>query len=258
MKFGICAPVDSSKDIKETGWDFVEEHVQNLLQGSTPGPDWKGAEKAKGSALPVLAANCLVPATLKITGPEANLDKLTDYMSVVVQRAASVGMKTLVFGSGGARNVPDGFDREKARRQILDFARMAANFGKRFGVTIVAEPLNRGECNIINSVGEAMTYVKELDHPNFQCLLDTYHFWLEDEPLDNVRAAMPWLRHVHISDKTRVPPGESGANDDYKSVFRVLKEGKYPGLISVEAGGFDIPTMGKRVLAFVKKNWNEA
>ena len=84
-----------------------------------------------------------------------------------------------------------------------------------------------------------------------------------ERPLDEVglvqaRKLTDWLRHVHISDKTRVPPGESGANDDYKSVFRVLKEGKYPGLISVEAGGFDIPTMGKRVLEFVKKQWNEA
>jgi sugar phosphate isomerase/epimerase len=221
--------------------------------------EWKGLERAKKSALPIPAANSLVPGTLKITGPEADLTKLRDYMTRVIGRAGKVGIKSLVFGSGGARNVPDGFDRNKARQQVLEFLRMAAPIAKEHGVTLVCEPLNRKECNILNTVDEAMTYVKEVNHPNFQCLVDSFHFWIDDEPLANLERAMPWIRHVHVADKDgRVPPGESKFAD-YRPFFRVLKKGGYDGRISVEALGFDdVAGVSPRVLTFLKEQWVEA
>ena len=196
------------------------------------------------------AANALLPPTLKVVGPEPIPTKLRDYVAIVMRRAAAVGMKTIVFGSGAARTVPEGFDRAKARQQILDFAAVLADLAARHGVTVVAEPLNRGECNIINSVAEAMEYVKELNHPNFRCLVDSYHLWLEDEPLENLRQAMPWIRHVHLADtENRVPPGESGRHD-YRPLFRVLKEGGYDRRIAIEPTGFtDVAGAGPRVLA---------
>jgi sugar phosphate isomerase/epimerase len=177
----------------------------------------------------------------------------------VISRAARTGTTVLVFGSAGARNVPDGFDRAKAREQILAFDRMSAEVAGKHGVTIVAEHLNRGESNIVNSVSEAMDYVRAVNHPNFQCLVDSYHFWLENEPLENLRDAMPWIRHVHLADKDgRVAPGES-KKSDYRPFFRVLKDANYAGLISVEAPPFtNFESDGARVLEFIKTQWNEA
>jgi D-psicose/D-tagatose/L-ribulose 3-epimerase len=104
-----------------------------------------------------------------------------------------------------------------------------------------------------------MTYVHEVNHPNIQCLLDTWHLWYENEPLEHVRVAMPWIKHVHLADlEGRVAPGESGKSD-YRPVFRVLKECHYGGTISVEALKFDDYTgVGARVLKFVKRQWDEA
>src|SRR5438105_10246934 len=169
MKFGICTPVANAQTVKDAGWDFVEECVQTFFHGELSDEQWQRPQPA---ALPVLAANMLVPGSLKITGPAADLQKLRPYMSNVVSRAAQCGTNMLVFGSGGARNVPDGFDRERARQQIVDFAKMSAGLAAQHDVTLVAEPLNRGECNIINSVPEAMQYVRAVNHPNFQCLVD--------------------------------------------------------------------------------------
>ena len=56
---------------------------------------------------------------------------------------------------------------------------MSVEIAASHGVLIVAEPLNRGECNIINTVAEAMEYVQAVNHPNFNCLVDSYHLWLE-------------------------------------------------------------------------------
>jgi sugar phosphate isomerase/epimerase len=259
MRFGICSKVQRAGELRSAGADFIEENIQAFLQGLLPDPEWQGAEIARGSALPIFAANSLVPADLKIVGPSVDFEKLQVYIAKVVSRAQKVGMKILVFGSGGARNIPDGFDRERAQVQIVAFCKMAAELCGRAGITLVAEPLNRGESNIINTVAEAMTYVKSVNNKNFQCLFDTYHFWVENEPLENLERAMPWIRHVHVADKDgRVAPGESGTAD-YRPVFRILKRAKYDGAVSVEALDFnDFESVGKRVIAFLHRQWDEA
>ena len=167
-------------------------------------------------------------------------------------------IQRLVFGSGVAQNIPEGWDRRARCNKLFDFGRTSAELAAAHGITIVLEPLNRGECNVINSVGEAMEYVRAVDHPNFQCLVDSYHFWLEEEPLEHLTAAMPWIKHVHVADKAgRVPPGESKFSD-YRPLFGVLKRGNYDGRISIECLGFDAAVMGGRVLAFLQQQWREA
>lgn len=259
MKFGICTTCVDSAAAKAAGWDYIEESVRGLLHGELPDDQWEGAKVAAGSVLPIPAGNLLVPGSMKIVGPAVDEPALRQYMERVMRRAGRVGMKTVVFGSGGAREVPEGFDREEAEKQIIRFVRYSAELARRHGVTIVAEPLNTGECNIMTSVPEAMRYVKEVDHPNFLCLVDSYHFWLEHESLDDLRKAMPWIAHVHVADvKGRVAPGESGESD-YQPFFRVLKNNGYDGCISVEALGFNVACdAGERVLKYIRKQWEEA
>lgn len=254
MQFGICTTVENSPAVKAAGWDFVEERVDLLIQGLVPDSQWNGAQRASKCVLPLPAANVLVQPVVKLTGPDASIDTIRSYMTTVLDRCHKIGIKTLVFGSGGARRVPDGFDQAQARRQILEFLRLIAPMLQQRGIMLVIEHLNRNETNIILSVEEAMTYVRELNHPNIRCLLDTYHFWLNQERMDSIAPALPWLKHVHVSDVDRHPP----KNGDYRSIFSILKKGGYEGPISVEAINFDIEQDGKRVLAFLKDEWSKA
>jgi sugar phosphate isomerase/epimerase len=259
VKFGYCTGSANAQRFKDGGWDYVEENIQGMLQGTLPEAQWTGAERVKACPLPIIAGNSMVPATHKITGPAVDLDALKAYMVNTMLRAKQVGMKTLVFGSGGARNYPDGFDRNKAKDQILAFLQMAAQLAEQAGVTIVCEPLNKKESNIITSVAEGMEYVKALNHPNFQCLVDSYHFWVEKEPLKNLEAAMPWIKHVHLADEHgRTAPGLSG-QADYKPFFKVLKSAGYAGGVSVEATD-NGKTVGREaeILKYVKDNWEAA
>jgi sugar phosphate isomerase/epimerase len=259
MQIGICTSTENSASVRAAGFDYVEDSVQGLLQGLTPDVEWSGARRIASTDVPVRACNMLVPGSLKITGPDVDRDALKRYMQAVLRRADQLDIRTLVFGSGGARNVPEGFDREQARQQITTFVRDFVADAQRHNVTVVLEPLNRKECNIINSVAEAMTYVQAVNHPNFQCLLDTYHFWLEDEPLENLRKYVQSIRHVHLADKEgRVAPGLSG-KDDYKPVFRILKQAGYTGRISFE--GSPIPEFSKTapaVVEYIRRQWIDA
>jgi sugar phosphate isomerase/epimerase len=188
-----------------------------------------------------------------------DFEAVRKYMTHVMRRAGQIGMKTLVFGSAGSRNVPEGFDRGTAREQIMQFLVLSARLAGMHGVTLVVEPLNRGEANIINSVGEAMSYVRAVNSSHVQCLVDSYHFWLDGDSLDDLKAAMPWIRHVHVADKEgRVPPGESGKSD-YRPFFNVIKQGGYNSRVSIETPGYgDYKSTASRVLSFLRRQWQEA
>ena len=259
MKFGVCAKTDAAPTLKEAGYDYVEVGVQAVFQGTLSDDQFPGLGELEASPLPAPAANMLVPGDLKIVGPDADLEALTVYMKHVVERAGKAGTNVLVFGSGAARNVPDDVDRTKARDQVTAFLHAAAPLAQQAGVTIVIEPLNRDECNILNSVGESMEYVRDVNHPGLQCLVDSYHFWLEDEPLSNLEDAMASIKHVHVADKEgRVAPGESGKSD-YVPFFKVLKEGGYDRLISIEGRvALDDVEALKRHKAYLDEAWAKA
>src|SRR4051794_4457938 len=106
MRFGICTTIEKSAAARDAGWDYIEESVQGLLQGLESDERWTGPQRAKAAPLPILAANMLVPAALKITGPDVDVEQLSAYMREVLRRADQMNIRTLVFGSGGARNVP--------------------------------------------------------------------------------------------------------------------------------------------------------
>lgn len=78
--------------------------------------------------------------------------------------------------------------------------RVRARAGGCGGGVLVLEPLCRRECNIINTVAEAMSYVQSVNDAHFPRLLNTYHFWMAEESVDHVRAAVPWIKHVHVAD----------------------------------------------------------
>jgi sugar phosphate isomerase/epimerase len=256
MQLGVCSPLDRAAIVRSAGWDYVEAGVPELLQGTVVDDAvWTGERLMRESPLPIRSAYLLVPAAMKIVGPAADLAASAAYLERVVRRAAKLNVRVLGFGSGGARSVPDGFDRDRAMAQLLDFARVAARLADAAGVVIAMEPLNRPECNFINTIAEVAEIVRAVNSPAFRALLDTYHLWRESEPLENVAAAAPLVAHVHVADlENRTPPGESKTSD-YRPIFRLLKQSGYDGLMSVESKTFDADS-GARSLTFLKGQWN--
>lgn len=261
MKLGVCTSVSNAAAVKAAGFDYVEDSAQGLLHAhDQTDAEWKGEQLASGAALPVPAVNLMVPASHKITGPDADPAKLQAYMKTLLTRAKKVGIQTIVFGSGGARQVPEGFDRERAYAQIVAFLKAAAPVAAENGVTIVIEPLNKTECNILNGIVESCEVAKRVGHPNVKLLWDTYHFWMDGQEMRELTETIKTglVHHVHLADKEgRVGPGRSGKND-YKPVFKVLKGGGYDGMVSIEAPPFDLANEGRAVAEYVRSEWAKA
>jgi sugar phosphate isomerase/epimerase len=232
--------------------------VQTLTQPAVPDEQWNGLEVARSSPVPILAGNVLLPGALRVTGPDVDHEVQKTYLIRLMSRAGLCGLKTIVFGSGAARKIPDDFSHDLAWHQVIGFSKLAAEAAEANGITVVAEPLNRGESNVLNSVDEGARLVEAVGHPNFKLLVDSYHFWLEDDSLMELKRRMPMIRHVHVADKVgRVFPGESGVAD-YRPFFAVIKAGGYDGPVSIEALGGDFRVVGKRSLEYLRQQWQSA
>jgi sugar phosphate isomerase/epimerase len=232
VRFGVCAGIEAARPLAEAGYDYIELSVAGDLIPDEDTSDW--AEKRRAiEAMPLQpeAFNSFV-RTGKIVGPEADPDRLRRYVQTALERAAQVGGAILVFGSGGARQVPDGFPRAEAQRQIRDFLGWCADASDRTGVVVVIEPLQRGETNILHRVREGAALAREIGRPGVRNLADTFHMEMEDEPLSAIVESADVLAHAHTADTGRFAPGTGSY--DHVALFRALRVAGYDARLSIE------------------------
>lgn len=260
MKFGICDSDLNRIPISiAAGIDYVEMGVSNTLVPLEPEATWKPIkERIQALGVKPEAWNLFFPATVRITGPQVDWDLVQRYAATAVERAASVGGKVMVVGSGGARNVPEGFSWDEAWAQLVHAFRLLGQEAAKWDVIIAIEPLRRQESNIVNYVSEGVMMAKEVNHPNVRVLADFYHIVEGDEPLEHLLEAAPYLAHVHVADSGRLYPG-SGSYD-YRTFMRYLRRAGYDARISME-GRWNYEKLSEEAtagLAFLRRMWEEA
>ncbi|MDD5260382.1 MAG: sugar phosphate isomerase/epimerase [Methylacidiphilales bacterium] len=238
MLFGLCTSLSAVQSLPAGVFNFVEENVQSFLVPEKSEAEFQAnLDLAKSGPFPVRAANCFLPAGLKCTGPRVDEARLANYAAVAFVRAEKAGIHTIVFGSGGARQLQDGFPKEHAIEQLIAFGKVLAPLAQRHGVTVVIEPLNSGECNFINTLAEGAEIVRRVDHSNVRLLADIFHMLHEGEGPGEIIKFGELLHHVHVAERAeRTPPGTAG--DDFSDFFRALRDVGYSGPISIEAGGW--------------------
>jgi sugar phosphate isomerase/epimerase len=258
MELGVCADPKFGAALADAGFTFIELHVQNNLKTMEDEAAFQAEwARIQTSPIPAPVANCFVPGSLKIAGPEADLAKLKAYVEVALSRAARAGMDTIVFGSGGARRIPEGYDREDAWQQLVAFGRAISPIAEKNGVTIVVEPLNLRECNVLNTVGESGQYVEEVDHPSFQLLVDAYHWLLDNDSYQSIIRYGPLIKHVHIATAdTRRPPGFEPC--DFAPFFQALQEIGYDGRLSIEGRWEDVEAQAEEAYGYLAQLVHDA
>lgn len=233
MKFGVCGDPTLARVAKEAGYDYFEWSVGGLLH---PRDDESVFENALAQAcavgLPCPACNVFVPGDLKITGPAVDWPALNTFLSTALRRAERAEIEVIVLGSGAARSIPEGFNRDQAWQQLVEFGRRLGPLASRHGVTIAIEPLNVTETNVLNTVAEGARLAREVDHPNVRLLVDGYH-WAKDGDSDaGVLDNADLLVHAHIATvEGRRPPRQG---DNCAAFFAVLRQAGYGGRVSIE------------------------
>jgi D-psicose/D-tagatose/L-ribulose 3-epimerase len=252
VRVGYCTGLKSVDAAKAAGFDYVELSATEIA-GLSDADFEAAAAHLKEVGLPTPAANLFLPATLKVTGPATDPARQMEHVHKALTRLSKLGVEVVVFGSGGARRVPDGFSKEDALSQLVDFGRRAAREARANGITIAVEPLRRQETNIINTAAEGLDLVNAIGDPNFQLMIDFYHLASEQEDPGIVIRAKDHIRHLHMANpQGRVFP-QKWEEYDYAPFFANLKKIGYDKRISVEASTTDLAAQGPPAIALLRR-----
>jgi D-psicose/D-tagatose/L-ribulose 3-epimerase len=250
-KVTIGSAGEDLEKAKAAGFDYVEVGVRNFARlDDAKWTEYQAKHKAVGIPTPV--ANNFIPSELKVVGPEVDKAKQDEYVAQAFDRAKVLGIKTIVFGSGGARKVPDGFSQDEAWKQLVEFAKRIAPEAKKRGIVVAVEPLQKGETNTINTAAEGLKWVKAVNHPNFQLMVDFYHLSLENEDPAILVSAKKNIKHIHIANPAGRLFPMSADEFDYSKFFDALKKAGYKGGVSVEGRSQDFATEGPKAVAFLR------
>lgn len=258
--FGACRPLADAPILKAAGCDFIECDVASALVPLKKGDDWKRQRDYIASLpLPLSACNCFIPGTFRLTGPDADFKPALDYAETVLRRAEEVGVKYVVFGSGGARNVPGDYcakdrknvpDTEKGLVQFTAFCReLSMRMSDLKDVSVLVEPLRPRESNIINYVWQGAQVCNDIGSDRVKLLAGFFHMMMGRESADSIRSAGKLVRHCHIAEYgSRAFPGSDRSLDErYKPFFNALRDIGYSGGISCECNWIDTAKLPRKL-----------
>lgn len=251
MQIGCCAPIENAPQVGAAGFDYIECPLVSLLADEAEAAFRPVLETYNGSAVPVGAFNIFLPRDLKVVGSEVDWERLRRYTARALERARRVGADTVVFGSGAARAIPEGFPPAEAKSQIVRFLHEVADDADKVGVVVVIEPLNRKESNVINSVAEAVELAQQVGRASIRVLADFYHMDEEREPLNHLTQYKDWIAHVHVADTGRGAPGTG--HYPYQEFAQRLQQTGYNGLVSVECRWNDFSREAPASVRFLRQ-----
>jgi sugar phosphate isomerase/epimerase len=234
-QIGVVQTLTNDSLLAKSGYDCLVESIATLISPKNVSEQQfeQNLARFKTCQLPVYAVNIFMPTQLMLVGPAVDDVAILQYAETVFQRCQRAGVKLIIWGSGGARRVPHGYDRKKASKQFISIARKVAVAASKYNITLALENLNRTETNFINTLQEALDIVKRVDHPNFRLCADIYHMLVEEESASVIEHTKKYLIHVDIAEKKgRTPPGVNG--EDFKSYLMALKHVHYAGKIILE------------------------
>jgi sugar phosphate isomerase/epimerase len=234
-EIGIASDLKNDSLLYALGYRDLVESIAKLFSPKAVSEEQfqKNLIQIKGLRMNIYAVNIFIPGELKLVGPDVNQKAIMEHAKVVFERCKRADINMIVWGSGGARRIPDGFDREKAKAQFIDIASKVSKLAGEYNILIVLENLNSTETNFINTVKEAYEIVKTVDHPQFRLCADIYHMLMDQESPEIILKTKKYLVHCDIAERlNRRPPGIN--KEDFRPYLRALKQAGYNRKIVLE------------------------
>jgi D-psicose/D-tagatose/L-ribulose 3-epimerase len=163
-------------------------------------------------------------------------------------------------------------DKGPMLQQSIKSMKELAPFALDHKVMLNVEVINRFEQFLINTCAEAVAYVKEINSPACNILLDTFHMNIEEDSLgDAIRLAGKNLAGLHLGEPNRKLPGMG--RQPWAEIKQALDDINYTGPLVMEPfltqGGSigraigiwrpiienpDLDALAEKSAAFVKAN----
>jgi len=195
------------------------------------------------------------PQTLHVTTPDQTLrERSWRYVHNLVELCSDLGPGgVLVFGSPKQRSATGGSTEEEAKRRFIEGLADLAPYAEERGVTILVEALPYSQSNVVHTLAEAATVVREINSPAVRTMFDCHN--AEDETdahSELIERNFDLIRHVHVNEMDGRRPGTG--NYDFRSLFRTLDRLGYRGWISLEVFDFtpDPDTVALESIKYLK------
>ncbi len=237
LRFGVCVPVDNpsvAAPLHDAGCDYVECSFTALGE-CTEDTFRRFADALADAGIRCERCNGFIPGRFPLLSGELDRAALEDFVSSTFDRAQALGVTAVVFGSGGARKVPEGMAAHDAYAGLAAFLHdIAGPAAAAHGARIVVEPLRRKECNIVHTLAEGALLARLADHPAVGLLGDLFHMADIGDGVDDVRLAKGILGHAHIACPGQRTFPVAGDGYDYAPFLAALSDAGCP-TCSIEA-----------------------
>ncbi len=238
MKFGVCGNVQQAAAIKAAGYDFIELPLYHISCLSDE--EFAQAKRTlEELELKALTFNLFFGGDAPIL-QEDSTDVVRAYIKAALARAAALGCKVAVIGSGAARRRPDDMPLDVFYARFATTVRTAIEVADTYGITIVIEPLRAAETNTINTVAQAVAFADSLQDERLRLHADTYHMSCNGESLTELLRTKGRLAHLHIA-RPNVDRGIPREADRpfVEELAEMLATCGYDGYVSIEAACTD-------------------
>ncbi len=240
--------------VLECGFDYTECGGMMLAGMSDAELDYLEAEDKK-SPLGLRAVNSIFSPKFKLADPGDNWEEIAAYIRRLVDVLARFGIRYAVFGSGAARSIPEGVDRETGLANLRRMMNYFADYGEPRGVTLVIEPLRARETNVYQTVPVSDEEVKLINRPGVRLLADAFHMAEEGTPPEAVGNCEDRLLHCHMAEAPdRTCPGQPTTGDitfNQRFAAALIKSG-YTGGVSAECSYTDFGKNVPEILNYMK------
>ena len=156
---------------------------------------------------------------------------------------ALLGVRKVVFGSSGARNLPEGTTPAEGYRQVIDFVgEVVLPFLEAHRMVLAMEPIGHYEANFINTLDDGMRVVRGVNHPRVRLLADSVHVLYEGEDPHHLKDYAQHLEHIHVCEAERaLPLGQ--VSEGLKRFLTILQATGYDKTLSFEPVPYALPEM---------------
>lgn len=164
----------------------------------------------------------------RIFGSEDERNFLLQYTRSAIDFAVEVGVPHIVFGCPKNRVIENAGQYPIGVRFFSDCAAYAERKGVVIGME--ANPTLYGT-NYLNTTSEALALVRFIDSPSLRLNLDVGTIIANNERIESVVAAIPYVSHVQISEPALV---KVALRPEHAELARLLKAEGYAGWVSLE------------------------
>ena len=251
MRHAICNEMfqswdfaDAAKLVRSLGYTGLEIAPFTLAESPTSispaqRAAYRGILNSEGLSFVGLHWLMVSPKGLHVTTPNQALrERSWQHIRDLIDLSADLGPDgVMVFGSPLQRSTVDGSTIPEATARYIEGLSTVAPQAEDRGVTILVEALPIKQANVVNTLAEAASIVRQTASPAIQTMFDTHNAVDETEPHASlVEKHFDIIRHVHVNEMDGRHPGMG--DYDFKPVLKTLARLKYQGWVSLEAFDF--------------------